>query len=77
MCAVKSNVRLPPDPKGFGKPLGSSVGAHLRPACYAFYLGMYGGKEYEGVWPEDEYEPERFFCFHTKTLRVFKTISKA
>jgi SAM-dependent methyltransferase len=30
-----------------------------------FYLGMYGGKEHEGVWPEDEYEPKRFFCFHT------------
>lgn len=30
-----------------------------------FYLGQYGGKEYEGVWPEDEYEPKRFFCFHT------------
>jgi len=30
-----------------------------------FYLGMYGGKEQEGVWPEDGYEPKRFFCFHT------------
>jgi len=30
-----------------------------------FYLGMYGGKEQEGVWPEDDYEPKRFFCFHT------------
>jgi hypothetical protein len=30
-----------------------------------FYLGLYGGKEHEGVWPEDTYEPKRFFCFHT------------
>ena len=30
-----------------------------------FYLGLYGGKEYEGTWPEDEYEPKRFFSFHT------------
>ena len=29
------------------------------------YLGLYGGKEFEGVWTEDEYEPKRFFCFHT------------
>lgn len=30
-----------------------------------FYLGLYGGMEHEGIWPEDEYEPKRFFCFHT------------
>ena len=30
-----------------------------------FYLGLYGGKAYEGVWPEDTYEPKRFFCFHS------------
>ena len=30
-----------------------------------FYLGMYGGKEHQGVWPQDWYEPKRFFCFHT------------
>lgn len=28
-----------------------------------FYLGVYGGKEYEGTWPEDHYEPKRFFSF--------------
>lgn len=28
-----------------------------------FYLGVYGGKEYEGTWPEDRYEPKRFFSF--------------
>jgi hypothetical protein len=30
-----------------------------------FYLGQYGGKDQEGVWPEDDHEPKRFFCFHT------------
>jgi SAM-dependent methyltransferase len=28
-----------------------------------FYLGVYGGKESEGVYPEDHYEPKRFFSF--------------
>ena len=28
-----------------------------------FYLGVYGGKERAGVWPEDDYEPKRFFSF--------------
>jgi SAM-dependent methyltransferase len=28
-----------------------------------FYLGVYGGKESERVWPEDRYEPKRFFSF--------------
>lgn len=28
-----------------------------------FYLGVYGGKEYEGVYQEDDYEPKRFFSF--------------
>lgn len=27
------------------------------------YLGQYGGLEREGTWPEDHYEPERFFSF--------------
>ena len=30
-----------------------------------FYLGVYGGKPHEGVWPDDTYEPKRFFCFQT------------
>jgi SAM-dependent methyltransferase len=28
-----------------------------------FYLGQYGGRESERVWPEDHYEPKRFFSF--------------
>ncbi|MGD9100460.1 MAG: class I SAM-dependent methyltransferase, partial [Anaerolineae bacterium] len=30
-----------------------------------FYLGVYGGKEYEGAWPQDHHDPKRFFSFHT------------
>jgi SAM-dependent methyltransferase len=28
-----------------------------------FYLGVYGGKNQERVWPEDDHEPKRFFSF--------------
>jgi SAM-dependent methyltransferase len=30
-----------------------------------FYLGIYGGREFEGVWDEDYFEPKRFFCHHS------------
>ena len=30
-----------------------------------FYLGLYGGKDHEGVREGDPYEPKRFFSFHT------------
>lgn len=30
-----------------------------------FYLGVYGGKDSEGFHPEDDYEPKRFFSFHS------------
>lgn len=30
-----------------------------------FYLGVYGGKNQEGVWEDNSYEPKRFFSFHT------------
>ncbi len=29
-----------------------------------FYLGLYGGREFEGVWEEDYFEPKRFFCHY-------------
>jgi SAM-dependent methyltransferase len=29
-----------------------------------FYLGLYGGLEFEGVWDDDYFEPKRFFCHH-------------
>ncbi len=30
-----------------------------------FYVGMYGGYDYEGTGDWDPYEPKRFFSFHT------------
>lgn len=30
-----------------------------------FYLGVYGGYEFEGIWDKDSYTPKRFFCFRT------------
>jgi len=30
-----------------------------------FYLGLYGGREFEGMWDDDDFEPKRFFCHHT------------
>ena len=30
-----------------------------------FYLGVYGGRDFEGIWLEDTYSPKRFFSFHT------------
>lgn len=29
-----------------------------------FYLGLYGGYDHEGVYPDDSYEPKRFFSFY-------------
>lgn len=29
-----------------------------------FYVGLYGGRDFEGVWDEDHYEPKRFFCHY-------------
>jgi SAM-dependent methyltransferase len=30
-----------------------------------FYWGQYGGRDFEGVWDKDRYEPRRFFNFMT------------
>jgi SAM-dependent methyltransferase len=30
-----------------------------------FYLGLYGGRELEGVWEDDDFEPKRFFRHYT------------
>ncbi len=30
-----------------------------------FYIGLYGGRQYEGVWESDYYTPRRFFSHHT------------
>ena len=37
-----------------------------------FYLALYGGRDFEGVWDGDSWEPKRFFSFHTDAaLRRF------
>lgn len=36
----------------------------LRPGGL-FYLGVYGGRDSEGIWADDDHEPKRFFSFHT------------
>lgn len=30
-----------------------------------FFLGVYGGEEFEGIWEQDKYIPHRFFSFYT------------
>ena len=30
-----------------------------------FYLGLYGGVDFEGIWEDNSYTPKRFFSFHT------------
>lgn len=29
------------------------------------YVGLYGGRDQEGVWADDSYEPQRFFAFYS------------
>ncbi len=41
-----------------------NVHAVLRPAGL-FYLGMYGGYEFEGIWEDDTYTPKRYFSLYT------------
>jgi SAM-dependent methyltransferase len=46
-----------------------------------FYWGQYGGTEREGTWPEDHYQPKRFFSFLTDdqireiATRLFELVS--
>lgn len=35
----------------------------LKPGGLFFY-GVYGGRDSEGIWEEDAYEPKRFFSFY-------------
>ena len=30
-----------------------------------FFLGVYGGHDFEGIWETDSYRPKRFFSFHS------------
>ena len=38
---------------------------NLLKAGGVFYLGVYGGNDFEGIWSQDTYSPKRFFSFHT------------
>lgn len=29
-----------------------------------FYLGVYGGNDFQGIWPDDRHEPKRFFAYY-------------
>lgn len=29
-----------------------------------FYLGVYGSRDFEGIWPDDRHEPKRFFAYY-------------
>jgi SAM-dependent methyltransferase len=46
-----------------------------------FFLGVYGGFDFEGVWEKDFYDPKRFFSFFTdeaiqqKVAKVFDVVS--
>jgi SAM-dependent methyltransferase len=40
-----------------------------------FYLGVYGGRDSEGIWEKDEYEPKRYFSFYTDK-QIHKIVSK-
>lgn len=56
------------------------INAVLKPAGL-FYLGIYGGYQHEGIWPDDPYEPQRFFAFYSdeelqkQVTRVFDLVS--
>lgn len=45
-----------------------------------FYFGVYGGNDFEGVWPDDPLEPKRFFAYYAdrnlleRVTRVFDLV---
>jgi SAM-dependent methyltransferase len=48
----------------------ASIQSVLKPGGL-FFLGVYAGHGFEGVWDQDTYEPKRFFSFRTdETLRA-------
>src|SRR6266496_4582702 len=30
-----------------------------------FFLGVYGGYDFEGIWEDDSYDPKRFFALYS------------
>lgn len=59
--ALNSFLHLPKSE--FPKALENACNV-LKPAGL-FYLGMYGGYDFEGIWDQDTYIPKRFFSFHS------------
>jgi SAM-dependent methyltransferase len=72
-----ADLRLPPD--SFGAVYAMNCLVHVPKAQLPrvlagirrvlkpgglLYLGIYGGREFEGVWDDDYFEPKRFFCHH-------------
>jgi SAM-dependent methyltransferase len=41
-----------------------NIASTLNPAGL-FYLGVYGGRDSEGIFEDDHYEPKRFFSFYS------------
>jgi len=40
----------------------AKISAALRPAGL-FYLGVWGGHDFEGIWEQDDYDPKRFYSY--------------
>lgn len=40
-----------------------------------FYMGLYGGENFEGIYENDSYEPKRFFSFYTDEALI-ETVGK-
>jgi len=89
-----TNLDFPPDsfdavyalnsllhiPKADFRTVLENVRKVLKPSGL-FYLGVYGSDdEFEGIWEQDAYDPQRFFSFHTDdgiqktTSEVFKLL---
>jgi SAM-dependent methyltransferase len=51
-------------PKGEVDAVLREVRRVLRPDGL-FYMGLYGGRDSEGIWEDDHYRPRRFFSFYT------------
>jgi SAM-dependent methyltransferase len=72
-----ADLRLPPNsfgavyamnclvhvPKSQLRGVLEGISRVLRPGGF-FYLGLYGGREFEGVSDIDDFEPKRFFSHH-------------
>ena len=38
-----------------------------------FYMGVYGGKDFEGILEEDTFEPKRFYAYY-KTQNILERV---